>query len=130
MSVSIIARPEFIHDCNCSLCRKAGAAWGYFPSASVSVSGSTRSFSRNDRPAPAVSVQSCKICGCTTHFTLTEAFRVKNPTADQTGVNMRLFDLPDLTGVEVRFPDGARWDGEGPFDYRREPLVIGEPSFW
>ena len=29
VTVTVDDRPDYIHDCNCSLCRKAGAAWGY-----------------------------------------------------------------------------------------------------
>jgi hypothetical protein len=48
VSVTVDTRPEFINDCNCSLCRKAGAAWGYYPSSSVTTSGNTVPFVRRD----------------------------------------------------------------------------------
>ncbi|GAB5412618.1 MAG: hypothetical protein Cons2KO_02210 [Congregibacter sp.] len=50
-------------------------------------------------------------CGATTHFDMSEAFKSINPSVDHVGVNMRLFDHSDLTGVEVRYPDGANWSG-------------------
>jgi hypothetical protein len=125
VSIEIEARPTFIHDCNCSLCRKAGAAWGYFAPNAVSIRGHTRGFSRADKAEPSVSVHSCTQCAATTHFVLTDAFRISNPgAADCTGVNMRLFNGPDLEGAEVRFPDGAAWDGKGGFGYRRDAFTI------
>ena len=128
--VTIDAAPEFINDCNCSLCRKAGGAWGYFSSASVSAIGDTVTFVRRDKKAPGVEVHSCKTCGTTTHWMLTKSFKEQNPSADQVGVNMRLFDPDDLKGVEVRFPDGKGWDGEGPFGYRRPALKISDDAPW
>lgn len=130
VSVTIEAKPAFVNDCNCSLCRKAGAAWGYFPSASVAATGRTISYMCRDKPAPAVEVHSCAQCSATTHFVLTQSFREKNPTADVTGVNMRLFDPDELHGVEVRFPNGRDWPGEGAYGFRREALTIGEHSRW
>ena len=130
VSVEIEATPAFIHDCNCSLCRKLGGAWGYFSSAGVKTTGQTRSYTREDKPDAGVSVHSCKTCGATTHFTLTEAFKAKHPEADMAGVNMRLFNPDDLNGVEVRYPNGKDWSGEGPFGYRREATTIHENAPW
>lgn len=44
------------------------------------------------------------------------------------GVNMLLADEADLAGLELRFPDGAAWPGEGDFTYVREARVIGQVS--
>jgi hypothetical protein len=33
-------------------------------------------------------------------------------------INMRLFDPAVLDGIPVEFPDGAKWSGHGPFDFR------------
>jgi hypothetical protein len=130
VSVTIEARPEFIHDCNCSLCRRAGAAWGYFSSGSVTISGNTTFFVRRDKSVAGAEVHSCERCAATTHFELTKSFKAQNPSADQVGVNMKLFDPDELEGVEVRFPDGRNWPGEGPFGYRRAAATIGDTFSW
>lgn len=130
VSVSVDTKPEFIHDCNCSLCRKAGAAWGYFTSALVKTSGETTSFVRRDKRDAGSKVHSCKTCGATTHFELTESFKTKHPSADQVGVNMRLFCSDELKGIEVRFPSGEDWPGNGPFAYRRPARVISDDFLW
>jgi len=130
VSVTIDARPDFINDCNCSLCRKTGGAWGYFPPASVDAVGDTVSYSRTDKSAPAVDIHSCAVCGATTHWTRTEAFVAQHQMNDMVGVNMRLFDPDDLAGVEVHFPDGKTWTGQGPFGYRRAAIRIGEETRW
>jgi hypothetical protein len=41
------------------------------------------------------------------------------------GVNMRLADDRDLAGIELRFPDGRAWSGDGDFTYVRDPLILG-----
>lgn len=128
--VTIDAKPTYINDCNCNLCRKAGGAWGYFASASVTTTGRTTSFSRSDKKTPAVEIHSCDACATTTHWVLSKAFKEQNSSADQMGVNMRLFDPDELQGVEVRFPNGKAWSGAGPFNYRRPPMTISERLPW
>lgn len=130
VSVMIEAKPDFINDCNCSLCRKAGGAWGYFPSSLVTTTGNTVPFMRPDKDPPAVEVHSCANCATTTHWVLTKSFKERNKSVDQMGVNMRLFDPDELKGVEVRFPNGKDWPGEGPFGYRRTALTIGDTAPW
>ncbi len=130
VSVTIQEKPAFIHDCSCSLCRKVGAAWGYFNSSQVYTEGDTKPFVRNDKPAPGAQVHTCRSCGTTTHFALTEEFREENPSADQVGVNMRIFDPYELVGIEVRFPNGRDWAGEGPFEYRRNAMTISDSLPW
>ncbi len=130
VNVSIDTKPAFIHDCNCSFCRKSGGAWGYFPTGQVRTSGETRSFLRTDKANAAAAVHACTICGGTTHWVLSEAFRTQNPTVDLMGVNMRLFDPDTLDGVDVRFPDGKGWTGEGPFRYRRQAMTISTTAPW
>ena len=83
VSIVIETKPEFINDCNCSLCRKAGAAWGYFPSSAVTTSGNTVPFVRRDKTAPGVEVHSCASCATTTHFVLTESFKLLMRTCQQ-----------------------------------------------
>ena len=128
--VTIEAPPAFIHDCNCGLCRKVGAAWGYFPFSSVATAGDTLAFERRDKENAGSEIHFCGTCGTTTHFAPTRAFRERNPGADEMGVNMRLFDPVTLEGVELRFPNGRDWPGQGPFGYRRPSMTIHARSPW
>ena len=129
--ITIDARPEFIHDCNCGLCRKTGAAWGYFPSAAVSVkAAASTTYERDDKAAPVVAIHACADCATTTHFTASESYAALHPEVDQVGVNMKLFDPDELIGVEVRYPDGKNWSGTGPFGYRRDPMTVSQDLRW
>lgn len=124
VSIEVRTRPGFLHECNCTLCSKAGASWGYFAPEDVTIAGHTTSYSRSDKPEPAVTVHFCSTCGSTTHFRLTPAAVALHGDV-QMGVNMRLADQDQLAGVELRFPDGRRWPGTGSFGYVRDPLIIG-----
>ncbi len=123
--ITLDARPDFIHECNCSLCSKSGARWGYFHPDQVRVEGSTTGFCRPDKAEPGAEVHFCGQCGATTHFVLTEAAIAKFGNT-MLGANMWLADASELAGLELRFPDGRNWAGEGEFGYLREARVIGQ----
>ena len=116
-------RPDFIHACNCSLCSKAGARWGYFHPSEVTATGDTRGYSRGDREAANAELRFCPTCGTTTHFVLTPGAVAKFGDT-MLGVNMWLAEPADLAGLELRYPDGRAWSGEGPFGYVREPRTL------
>jgi hypothetical protein len=42
-------RPDFINECNCTLCSKSGARWAYFHPSEVIVVGTTKGYSRKTR---------------------------------------------------------------------------------
>lgn len=125
--IDLAQRPDHINECNCSLCSKVGARWAYFHPSDVSVAGETTGYCRADKDAPAAESRFCPICGTTTHFTLTESAVAKHGNSLM-GVNMRLTDEADMAGVELRYPDGRAWSGEGPFGYVREARIMGEDS--
>ncbi|WP_234036225.1 GFA family protein [Porphyrobacter sp. YT40] len=122
--VTTARRPEFIHACNCDMCRKAGARWGYFDPAEVEVSGPTARYQRRDKAEAGAEVHFCPDCGSTMHFRLTAAAVAKHGDV-MAGVNMGLADDADLAGIELRYPDGKAWSGEGAFGFYRKPEVIG-----
>lgn len=122
--IRIDQRPDYIHECNCSLCSATGARWGYFHPSQVAVDGATTTYSRRDKPDPNADVHFCPTCGSTTHFTLTEAAAAKFGNTLM-GVNMWLADEHDLADIELRYPDGKAWPGEGDFTYVREARVLG-----
>ncbi|MDE1895555.1 MAG: GFA family protein [Rhodospirillales bacterium] len=118
-------RPAFINECNCTFCRKSGVHWAYFHPSEVSVEGTTKGYRREDKDDPAAELQFCPNCGSTTHFTLTPS-AVARFGNSQLGVNVRLADESDLSGIELRYPDGHSWSGNGGFTYVREPRIFGQ----
>jgi hypothetical protein len=121
--LSVDSKPAFINACNCTLCRKAGARWAYYSPSAVRVEGPTRAYSRADKPSPNAQVHFCADCGSTTHFVLSPEAVVRFGDTLM-GVNMALADERDLSGVELRYPDGRSWSGAGDFTYVREPRII------
>ncbi|MGB7405726.1 MAG: aldehyde-activating protein [Pacificimonas sp.] len=116
VGVKVAEPPAFVNDCNCSLCRKVGALWGYYDAAAIEVTGSTSGYFRTDKNPALTEVHHCRTCGTTTHFVS------HHPEApSMRGVNMNLFALTDLSGVERRYPDGAAWDGKSEYAFRRDP---------
>lgn len=124
VSVTTPKRPDFVHACNCDLCRKTGARWGYFAPAEVMVHGATATFRRGDKSEPGVDVHFCPACGSTTHFRLTEA-AVERHGDVMMGVNAGLAEEAELAGIELRYPDGKNWSGEGEFGYVRDSRILG-----
>ena len=124
VSVEIPQKPDFIMACNCDMCRKSGARWGYFDPSSVTVSGNTEGYRRADKVEPGSEKYFCPTCGVTTHFRLTEASVAKHGDT-MMGVNLALATESELAGVELRYPDGEAWSGEGEFGFVRESRILG-----
>ena len=122
--VAIERRPDYINECNCTLCSKTGARWGYFHPSEVTVEGPTTGYCREDKSEPGAEIQFCARCGATTHFVLTPSAASKFGNSLM-GVNMWLADERDLAGIELRYPDGRAWSGAGDFGYVREARIIG-----
>ncbi len=125
--IGIAGAPGHLHECNCTLCGKTGARWGYFHPSEVQIEGETQGYRRADKDDPAAEIRFCRTCGTTTHFILTEraAARFGNSLL---GVNMRLAEESELAGVELRYPDGRAWSGEGCFGYVRGPRILGQDA--
>ncbi len=126
VNIEISKKPDYINECNCTLCSKSGARWGYFHPSEVDVEGKTQGYSRQDKADPSAEIHFCQTCGATTHFTLTESAISRFGKNSVMGVNMWLTDEADLAGIELRYPDGRAWSGEGSFGYVREARIIGK----
>ena len=123
IQIGLQRRPDFINECNCTLCSKTGARWAYFHPSEVSVEGDVAGYRRSDKDVPNAQVQFCPTCGSTTHFVLTES-AVSKFGNSLMGVNMWLASAADRSGIELRYPDGEGWSGEGDFSYVREPRIL------
>lgn len=120
-------KPDYVHECNCTLCSKTGARWAYYHPSEVVVEGTTAGYCRGDKAEPAARIRFCGNCGSTTHFVLT-AGAVGKFGNTMMGVNVRLASEDDLAGVELRYPDGRAWSGEGAFGYVRQARTMGQEA--
>jgi hypothetical protein len=101
--VEVARKPRRLTDCNCSMCRRYGALWGYYQPSEV-----RKKYLRRD-----VDVYSwgdgrlrfirCKICGCVVHYE-----RTRGSPPGRMGVNMRNADPAVIAKIRVRRLDGAK----------------------
>ena len=90
--------PEWVADCNCSLCRRLAWRVAYYPPEQVSVAGETTAYIWGDRM---IGIHHCPVCGCGTHWeSLGEDF-------GKIGINARLMSRDILAGARIRRLDGA-----------------------
>ena len=126
VNIEIGKKPEYINECNCTLSSKSGARWAYFHPSEIAVEGTTQGYSREDKADPNTQIRFCPRCGATTHFVLTESAISRLGKNSLTGVNMRLANERGLVKIELRYPDGRAWLGEGSFGYVQDLRVIGK----
>lgn len=102
ITIELPSAPEVATSCNCSLCRRLGGLWVYYPFGTVRVTGhpeNTEEYSHGDKTLKTIR---CKTCGCTTHW---EPLPPEQGTRH--GVNLRNFDPKLLESVRIRRFDGA-----------------------
>jgi len=92
--------PATVTSCNCSICRRYGVLWAYYPKGAVDLSqmGETDTYMWDDR---VIAFHRCRTCGCVTHWLPVD------PTGDRLGINARLFSPDVLVAARVRHLDGA-----------------------
>ena len=105
--IEVPARPTRLTDCNCSICRRYGVLWAYYPATEVRViaaEGATDAYAHGPRELRFVR---CRTCGCVTHWE-----HIIPVSGGNTGVNARNFELEVREGIPVFPLDGARgrWD--------------------
>ena len=100
--------PEWLGSCNCSICRRLGTLFAYYPAeAGIRIEGETARYVWGDRM---ISLHHCPTCGCPTHWEpIVEGI-------DKVGINARLLDGFAIDGpryllngdeLEVRYLDNA-----------------------
>src|SRR6185437_4759692 len=48
VTVTVPSKPDYLNSCDCTLCFRLGALWGYFDPVEVTVAGETKAFTRTD----------------------------------------------------------------------------------
>lgn len=95
-------RPEWLKQCNCSYCRRAGALWAYAETGRITlefVEGATIRYISGDKT---LAFHSCRTCGCTTHWENLDP----SPEA-RMGVNLAMAEPAAIADLRVRRFDGA-----------------------
>jgi hypothetical protein len=105
VTITVPRRPDYINDCNCSLCTKLGTTWVYYSPEEVIVDETgLDSFVRADLAEPYLRTFRCASCGCVTHWRLIRPYEPQ-----RAGVNAQLFEPGELDGIETRPVDGRSW---------------------
>jgi len=98
---TVTSTPAQLVDCNCSLCHRLGALWAHVSIDSVTIirpNDATTSYEQGDKT---LSVQTCKHCGCTTHY------ETLQDDGEVMAVNFRMCDPEVLSEFRIRKFDGA-----------------------
>ena len=102
VEVEVPAAPRMVSDCNCSICRRYGVLWAYYPAAQVQVRAAPGATDGYVWGRKVLRFVRCGQCGCVTHWE-----RIEPVEGSQMGVNARNFSAGTLTGVSVEHLDGA-----------------------
>ena len=98
---TVEATPADVNDCNCSICRRYGTLWAYYPPPQVrfaAENGPTDVYIWGDRM---IEFHRCRTCGCVTHWAPVDR------TYQRMGVNARLMPPEVLAAIPVVHGDGA-----------------------
>lgn len=101
VSLKLPAPPEEVTNCNCSLCRRYGVLWAYYPIVDVTLVAehpSTDTYAWNGKN---VDFHRCGTCGCLTHW------YPRHPDRTRMGINARLIDLEVLVKAAMKYKDSA-----------------------
>ena len=100
--LGVPSEPDYLIDCNCSVCRRYGALWALYESATVELSGQLDQLAAYVWGKRSIRTMHCRVCGCVTRW--------EPITADaggKFGINMRNFDSGVICGAKIRKFDGA-----------------------
>jgi hypothetical protein len=95
--------PETLTNCNCSICRRYGALWAYYPDTDVTLMAApdaTDEYVWGDRSQKFIR---CKHCGCVMQWR-----KLMLGPDTRTGVNARNFEPSAIDGARIRLLDGAQ----------------------
>lgn len=95
--------PASLTRCNCSICHRLGALWAYFDAAKVTVHSGNNPVDIYRWGKKSITYHRCGECGCTTHYTTTEA-----DGSDLVAVNCRMAPAALIEAIPIRRFDGMK----------------------
>jgi hypothetical protein len=100
--IRVPALPDYLIDCNCSICRRNGALWALYPCGSIEIAADPSSVTEYVWGSATIRTMHCRTGGSTTHW-----LPLIMPSDGNGGVNARLFDSSLVRGLRIRRFDGA-----------------------
>jgi len=91
----LVAAPDDVNECNCSICHRLGVLWAYYAMSDVRIEGATVTYAWGEKT---IDFHHCPTCGCTTHW---------SPRGERArlGINARLLAPEVLAAARVRHSD-------------------------
>ncbi|WP_434360773.1 aldehyde-activating protein [Parasalinivibrio latis] len=102
VNIVVYQKPQSLTRCNCSLCQRYSAVWGYFKPVDVEIDANTGSLDTYCWGDKMINFNRCKTCGCVTHYTLTS--KTQN---DKVGINFNMGDSSLINEIPIKYFDGA-----------------------
>ena len=100
--MEVPASPTSVSECNCSICRRYGVLWVYYPASQVRVFAAPDATDGYVWGRKVLRFVRCRSCGCVTHWE-----RIEPVEGSKMGVNARNFAPSVLASVPVKQLDGA-----------------------
>lgn len=102
VQLELPAAPDSALLCNCSICRRLGALWAYYPLGQVQVQGHPEHIQNYVWGDKTLETIRCKHCGCITHW-----LPLQSKPGARHGVNLRNFEPGLYQHIKPRHFDGA-----------------------
>ncbi|MDY0743643.1 hypothetical protein SNE35_03965 [Paucibacter sp. R3-3] len=102
MRIEVAGSPEYLIDCNCSICRRYGALWAFYELRQSRIEGAAEHADGYIWGEKTISTFHCRHCGCVTHW---EPLALRPDS--KFSINARLLEPSAIEGVRVRRFDGA-----------------------
>ncbi len=102
IKIEVAKSPHSLTSCNCSICSRYSALWGYYEPNEVTLTCNDNDLSKYSWGEKSIYFCHCNKCGCVTHYESSP--EVENP---KTVVNFRMAKSDFIESIKVRKFDGA-----------------------
>lgn len=110
VTLEVARPPAEVTECNCSLCRRLGGLFAYYPPEEFRILTGAEALIGYVQGDRTLSTFHCNTCGCTTHWEgLPGTEAAPDGARPRVGVNARLLDGFDRESVSIRKLDGASY---------------------
>ena len=102
VEIEVAQKPSGLTSCNCSLCNRYAALWGYYSPGDVSLRCKNEAVEKYIWGDRCIEFYHCSHCGCVTHYVTTK--KVAEP---KVAVNFRMTSPNEISSIKIRQFDGA-----------------------
>jgi len=103
VTLTAASAPTSLTQCTCSICRRYGAQWAYYPMADVEVHANADALSAYVWGDRQIEFRYCNHCGCLTHYE-----SIAKDSNGRIAINGRMFAPEATADLPLRTFDGAK----------------------